>query len=231
MKLELFAPTERYPTGASHCTHLVSWDGQKRPWKIDQNHKYHHHPSGSESPNKIIDFWIKSPNIIINVDVCGFLLGVDLFFRAAYHMSSRSRSELVGVGLRSSPGAPSRENEMSHLKWYRRTRDSWQSAILETRCIFEALSRSCGTMSVFQKHLQLFFRRPWKIWVCLKMSCTPLYPMVLLIIIPIKNGYFIGGIAHFQTYEAPWCTMYGPMQTSTMECKWMQYLPFYVIIF
>ena len=27
-----------------------------------------------------------------------------------------------------------------------------------------------------------------KNWVCLKMSCTPLYPMVLLIIIPMKNG-------------------------------------------
>ena len=26
------------------------------------------------------------------------------------------------------------------------------------------------------------------------MLCTPLYPMVLLIIIPIKNGYFIGNI-------------------------------------
>ena len=25
-------------------------------------------------------------------------------------------------------------------------------------------------------------------WVCLKMLCTPLYPMVLLIIIPMKNG-------------------------------------------
>ena len=32
------------------------------------------------------------------------------------------------------------------------------------------------------------------IWVCLKMSCTPLYPMVLLIIIPFLNGYFIGNI-------------------------------------
>ena len=31
-------------------------------------------------------------------------------------------------------------------------------------------------------------------WVCLKMSCTPLYPMVLLIIIPFLNGYFIGNI-------------------------------------
>ena len=36
-------------------------------------------------------------------------------------------------------------------------------------------------------------------WVCLKMLCTPLYPMVLLIIIPMKNGYFIGNIPYFQT--------------------------------
>ena len=32
------------------------------------------------------------------------------------------------------------------------------------------------------------------------MSCTPKNPMVLLIIIPFLNGYFIGGIPHFQTY-------------------------------
>ena len=31
-------------------------------------------------------------------------------------------------------------------------------------------------------------------WVCLKMLCTPLYPMVLLIILPFLNGYFIGNI-------------------------------------
>ena len=37
------------------------------------------------------------------------------------------------------------------------------------------------------------------IWVCLKMLCTPLYPMVLLIIIPMKNDYFIGNIPYFQT--------------------------------
>ena len=36
-------------------------------------------------------------------------------------------------------------------------------------------------------------------WVCLKMLCTPLYPMVLLIIIPFLNGYFIGNIPYFQT--------------------------------
>ena len=40
---------------------------------------------------------------------------------------------------------------------------------------------------------------PWSnwqcfMWVCLKMLCTPLYPMVLLIIIPFLNGYFIGKI-------------------------------------
>ena len=38
-----------------------------------------------------------------------------------------------------------------------------------------------------------------QIWVCLKMLGTPLNPMVLLIIIPIKNGYFIGNIPYFQT--------------------------------
>ena len=31
-------------------------------------------------------------------------------------------------------------------------------------------------------------------WVCLKMSCTPVYPMCSLL-----NGYFIGNIPYFQT--------------------------------
>ena len=47
-------------------------------------------------------------------------------------------------------------------------------------------------------------------WVCLKMVSTPLYPMVLLIIIPMKNCYFIGNIPHFQTNPnisgEPWGT-------------------------
>ena len=30
-------------------------------------------------------------------------------------------------------------------------------------------------------------------------GCVPLNPMVLLIIIPMKNGYFIGNIPYFQT--------------------------------
>ena len=38
------------------------------------------------------------------------------------------------------------------------------------------------------------------VWVCLKMSCTPKNPMVLLIIIPFLNGYNKLGILtqHFQ---------------------------------
>ena len=36
--------------------------------------------------------------------------------------------------------------------------------------------------------------------VGLSENDVPLHPMVLLIIIPIKNCYFIGGIPHFQTY-------------------------------
>ena len=31
-------------------------------------------------------------------------------------------------------------------------------------------------------------------WVCLKMLCKPLKPMVFMIIIPFLNGYFIGNI-------------------------------------
>ena len=40
------------------------------------------------------------------------------------------------------------------------------------------------------------------IWDYLGVSenSVPLNPMVLLIIIPMKNGYFIGNIPHFQTY-------------------------------
>ena len=36
-------------------------------------------------------------------------------------------------------------------------------------------------------------------WVCLKMLCTPLYPMVLLIIIPIKWLFHWEYTQHFQT--------------------------------
>ena len=37
-------------------------------------------------------------------------------------------------------------------------------------------------------------------WVCLKMLCTPLYPMVLLILIPMKMAISLGRLTqHFQT--------------------------------
>ena len=49
-----------------------------------------------------------------------------------------------------------------------------------------------GTMR--QRSAARKFERSSK-WVCLKMSCTPFYPMVSLIIIPFLNGYFIGNIS------------------------------------
>ena len=56
------------------------------------------------------------------------------------------------------------------------------------------------------------------IWVCLKMLCTPLYPMVLLIIIPMKNGYFIGNINPTFS-DRPIC-----FQSSNSEVEWIQYI-------
>ena len=52
------------------------------------------------------------------------------------------------------------------------------------------LARFCEN-AVF---MMLFFFSMSKKWVCLKMLAKPLNPMVLLIIIPMKNGYFIGKI-------------------------------------
>ena len=40
---------------------------------------------------------------------------------------------------------------------------------------------------------------PWCWYGCVWKCCVALNPMVLLIIIPIKNGYFIGNIPYFQT--------------------------------
>ena len=51
--------------------------------------------------------------------------------------------------------------------------------------------RRCG--------IRIFMVGNGLIWVCLKMLAKPLNPMVLLIIIPMKNGYFIGNIPYFQT--------------------------------
>ena len=46
---------------------------------------------------------------------------------------------------------------------------------------------------IWVNYLGKYYEILWK-WMCLKMLCTPLYPMVLLIIIPFLNGYFIGKI-------------------------------------
>ena len=52
------------------------------------------------------------------------------------------------------------------------------------------------------------------VWKC----CVPLNPMVLLIIIPMKNGYFIGNIPYFQTnpywYDIPQFETYPQWQAS-----------------
>ena len=55
------------------------------------------------------------------------------------------------------------------------------------------------------RYISGYIRRYMKtIWVCLKMLCTP-KPNDLIIIIPMKNGYFIGNIPYFQTnpYQNP----------------------------
>ena len=52
-------------------------------------------------------------------------------------------------------------------------------------------AESCSTDPGFFSHLNLSLSE--------NRVSTPLYPMVLLIIIPMKNGYFIGNIPYFQT--------------------------------
>ena len=48
------------------------------------------------------------------------------------------------------------------------------------------------------------------IWVCLKMSAKPLNPMVLLIIIPFLNGYFIGNIPNIFRQTHMGCSNFSP---------------------
>ena len=60
---------------------------------------------------------------------------------------------------------------------------SWDDSI--PNCFWKVMSSSHVPVTTIQ-----FIH----IWVCLKMSCTPLYPMVLLIIIPMKNGELSLGI-------------------------------------
>ena len=69
-------------------------------------------------------------------------------------------------------------------------------------------------------------------WVCLKMVSTPLYPMVLLIIIPFLNGYFIGNIPYFQT-NPKYVSMYRmgtPFDSLQLRYKWLNSIWFMVDI-
>ena len=58
-----------------------------------------------------------------------------------------------------------------------------------------------------------------KKWVCLKMLCTPLYPMVLLIIIPMKNGYFIGKINPTFSDKPKWLLLIFLKQKNCEDCE------------
>ena len=83
----------------------------------------------------------------------------------------------------------------------------WPSAAVDASIVCLKIPKNVSVDDKFQtffdstnqwvwRHLALapFLNILEDTWVCLKMLCTPLYPMVLLIIIPMKNGYFIGNI-------------------------------------
>ena len=64
-------------------------------------------------------------------------------------------------------------------------------------------------------------------WVCLKMLCTPFYPMVLLIIIPMKNGYFIGKINPTFSDKPKWQLLMGMGEKCLglfLACWWRFFL-------
>ena len=70
-------------------------------------------------------------------------------------------------------------------------------SLMNGRCPDATSRENCGVFRMWQIRWRWF----WHIfvifiWVCLKMLCTPTNPMVLLIIIPFLNGYFIGGIPY-----------------------------------
>ena len=62
-----------------------------------------------------------------------------------------------------------------------------------------------------------------KIWVCLKMLCTPLYPMVFLIIIPMKNGYFVGNINPTFSDKPIWPVYKFRCQTHIQDATKLEY--------
>ena len=67
-------------------------------------------------------------------------------------------------------------------------------------CVFGVFQQRCWQVTSTD-----LLRNHTNIWVCLKMLCTPLYPLVLLIIIPFLNGYFIGNIPNiFRQTHISW---------------------------
>ena len=119
-----------------------------------------------------------------------------------HHISLKSRRHPVSPWSSPRPwlrGRPRRRSParcfLSRLSHWRRRRQR-HSALLRLRT--RAVGNSLGESWV-RPNLDVFLGGEGgdvvlEIWVCLKMLCSPLYPMVLLIIIPMKNGYFIGNI-------------------------------------
>ena len=65
--------------------------------------------------------------------------------------------------------------------------------------------------------------------MCLKMLCTPLYPMVFMILIPFLNGYFIGKINPTFSDKPRWFTYFHSMVIFYSELLLYQRLTFFKI--
>ena len=81
--------------------------------------------------------------------------------------------------------------------WLREPKPSRRLVARWQKAATAQIWRNCFRLSCDRRSL---FRAS-KIWRygCVWKCCVPLNPLVLLIIIPMKNGYFIGNIPYFQT--------------------------------
>ena len=94
--------------------------------------------------------------------------------------------------------------------------------------------RSAVAGGRFQHHAKVYAQK-WaheslnhhnlSMWVCLKIV-YPIFPMVLLIIIPFLNGYFIGNIHYFQTnpciYPSQFCWYITTRMIWNRQAQWSQ---------
>ena len=107
---------------------------------------------------------------------------------------------------------PTKLSDFGNFCWYLwgESRQCWEMTGTEIQPLVgrqedpEAVAAKCPHHLILQ-----IWINTWVIkWVCLKMVSTPLYPMVLLIIIPFLNGYFIGNIPNIfkQTQMSPFFT-------------------------